>query len=366
MTASGAGDRKDGMHESPKPEHNDWVRSQLDADMHAAHALARVVSVHRDRFVILAQAGEVPAELSGSFLHAAGSAADLPTTGDWVYVDLHDDDSHAIIHGLLPRKTLLKRKSAGRRVDMQLIAANIDVAFIVQSADQNFNLRRLERYLVMVHEGGIEPIVLLSKCDLMSEDELVDLKAQVRGVSPELAVHAFSSLSGDNLDTIQALLLPGSTYCLLGSSGVGKTTLLNSVLGSAQFETQAVSGKHGKGKHTTTSRELIRLDSGAHLIDTPGMRELGSLAVDAGMDETFAEVLELAGSCKFSDCSHLHERGCALLGAVESGELSQGRYDNYLKMKKESEFNDMSLSERRTKDRAFGKMVKSAIRNKKR
>ena len=348
------------------PQLDAWFVERLDPDLATAHELARVVSVHRSRYVVLGRPGELPAELSGSMLHATGSPEDLPTTGDWVYVDFHDQDTHGIVHGLLPRRTLLKRKAAGRKVDVQLIAANLDVAFVVQAVGQDFNLRRLERYLVMVNEGGVRPVVLLSKCDLVPPGELAELEERVRGLGTDIEVHGFSNLSGDNLDVIRALLDPDKSYCLIGSSGVGKTTLTNSLLGGERFETQAVSESHGKGRHTTTSRELIRLAGGAFLIDTPGMRELGSLAVDAGMDETFADLLELAGGCRFGDCSHEHETGCAIRAAVDSGELEQGRYQSYLKLKKEAAFHDLSVTERRRRDRAFGKMVKKAIRSKKR
>ena len=345
---------------------NDWVQNELDADMEIAHEIARVVSVHRDRYTVFNGSEEAIAELSGNFLYTADSATDLPTTGDWVYADFYDENTHAIIHGIIPRKTLLKRKSAGKQVDFQLIAANIDVAFIVQSADCNFNLRRLERYLVMANESEITPIILLSKCDLISQAEIRKLGDKISSISPQVTVHAFSNLRGDNIDTIKSYLSRGNTYCLLGSSGVGKTTLLNSILGSEQYETQSVSKKQNKGRHTTTSRELIQLENGAMIIDTPGMRELGSLSVDTGIDETFAEIIELSRDCKFGNCSHTNEKGCAILNAMGEGSLSEQRYKNYVKLKKESEFNEMSYSEKRKKDKDFGKLVNAAVKNKNR
>ena len=341
-----------------------WVQSQLDADKMDAHKLARVISVHKDRFMISNGLLELAAELSGNLFYTVDTPADLPTVGDWVYADYYDDHTHAIIHGVVPRKTLLKRKTAGKLVDFQLIAANIDVAFILQSADYNFNLRRLERYLVMTNESEITPVVLLSKCDLIPGSEAENLKKSILNIAPKVTVLAFSNLSGENTDTIQGLLSPGSTYCLLGSSGVGKTTLLNSILGSEQFETQSVSKKQSKGKHTTTSRELIQLENGAMLIDTPGMRELGNLAVDTGIDETFSEILELSRSCKFGNCSHTNEKGCAILSAIAEGVLSEHRYNNFIKIKNESAFNEMSYSEKRKKDKEFGKLIKTTLKNK--
>lgn len=343
-----------------------WFKDRVDAKKMANHDVARVVSVHKDSYVITKGFGEVYAELSGHLSYTANSISDLPTTGDWVYADFYDDESHAIIHDVISRKTLLKRKTSGKLIDIQLIAANIDVAFIIQSVDYNFNLRRLERYLVMVYEGGITPVILLSKCDLISQDEVNKIKESVLSVAPHATLIAFSNMNGENIDVIKDTLLPGHTYCLIGSSGVGKTTLLNSILGSEDFVTQSVSKKESKGRHTTTSRELILLDSGAMLIDTPGMRELGNMSVDTGIDETFSEILELSQSCKFNNCSHTNEKGCAILAAINEGELSEQRYKNYLKMKNESAFNEMSYSEKRKKDKDFGKLIKSAVKSKNR
>jgi len=345
---------------------NHWFQSRLDVDKATVHKLARVVSVHKDRYVITNGLVELFAELSGHLSYTADSATALPTIGDWVYADFFDDDTHAIIHGVVPRKTLLQRKTAGKQVDYQLIAANIDVALIIQSADYNFNLRRLERYLVMVNESGITPVILLSKCDLLSQKEVDDIIESVTKIAPEVTVIAFSNLSGKNIDTIKDSLLPAKTYCLLGSSGVGKTTLLNGFVGREQFETQAVSKKQSKGKHTTTSRELIILENGAMLIDTPGMRELGNMSVDAGIEETFSDISALSKNCKFGNCSHTNEKGCAILEAIRKGELSDERYRNYIKMINESAFNEMSYYEKRKKDKAFGKLIRSTIKNKNR
>ncbi len=342
-----------------------WFRNQVDVDNIATHEVARVVAVHKDSCLITKGDGDVFAECSGNLLYLSDSPFDLPTTGDWIYADFYDDDSHAIIHGVLPRRTLLKRKTAGKMVDFQLIAVNVDVAFIMQSVDYNFNLRRLERYLAMVKENEITPVILLSKCDLVSPDEVGEIKKNIISITPHTLVLAFSNLTRENIIAIKSSLLPRKTYCLLGSSGVGKTTLLNSIIGSEQFETQAVSKKQSKGRHTTTSRELVQLANGALLIDTPGMRELGNMSIDAGIDETFSEILELAELCQFRDCSHTNEKGCAILAAIKAGELDEQRYKNYVKMKNESAFHDMSYSEKRKKDKKFGKMVKSVMKSKK-
>ena len=344
--------------------YDSWLHAHIDASKLADHEIARVISVHKGSYMVSKGDGEVFAELTGKLAYSSDTAADLPTTGDWVYVDFYDDDTHAIIHDVLPRKTLIQRKTSGKSIDFQLIAANIDTAFIIQSVDYNFNLRRLERYLVMINESNITPIILLSKCDLISHEQLKKIVESVVEITPQTTILPFSNQSGVNLDAIKSLLLSGYSYCLLGSSGVGKTTLLNSILGNALFKTRTVSKIDSKGRHTTTSRELVQLDNGAMLIDTPGIRELGNISVDVGIDETFSEIIELSMNCKFSNCKHINEKGCAILSAINDGTLSNKRYQNYIKMKNESAFNEMSYFEKRQKDKNFGKLIKSVIKNK--
>ena len=360
---SAIGDRSDDLESLG---YSDWFKSRGDEKLLAAHCVARVASVHKDSYTLTKGGEEIFAELSGNLLYRSELASDLPITGDWVYADFYDDDTHAIIHAVFPRKTVLKRKMAGKAVDFQLIAANIDVAFIIQSLNENFNLRRLERYLVMVNEGGIEPVILLSKSDLLLKEEIDEIKSKVQAVASDTRVFVFSNLNQVSVDSIKGLLKSQLTYCLLGSSGVGKTTLLNSIIGQETYETKSVSKIQSKGRHTTTSRILVRLKNGSMIIDTPGMRELGSMSVDTGLDETFSDITALSKCCKYSNCSHINEQGCAILAAIKEGGLSEQRYQNYLKMKKESEYNEMSYLEKRKKDKKFGKYVKSVMKDKKR
>ena len=344
--------------------YDDWF--QTNTDLGKMAEIARVISVHKDSYVISKGYDDVFAELSGKLIYATDSSIDLPTIGDWVYADFYDDDSHAIIHGFISRKTLLKRKTSGKNIEFQLIAANIDVAFILQSLDDNFNLRRLERYLVMVNENNILPFVLLSKCDLISEEEVEEKISSIVKIIPDIKIIPFSNENGKNIDKIKNIFVYGQTYCLLGSSGVGKTTLLNRVIGDGRlFGTKPVREKDNKGKHTTTHRQLIQLNNGAMLIDTPGMRELGNMSVNTGIDETFSEVIELLNQCKFSNCTHVNETGCAVLKAIENGLLSEKRYQNFLSMKKESNYNEMSYLEKKQKDKKFGKLIKSVMKHKK-
>ena len=336
-----------------------WFQSQVSDWRQEGHGIARISAVDRGSYLVRNKLGEIPAELAGKFYFQVESTVDLPCVGDWVTVRYHNDDTAAIIYRVFPRKTFLRRKSAGEKVDFQMIAANIDIAFIVQSCHFDFNVRRMDRYLVMAADGGVEPMVILTKTDLITEDELEQKLAAIRLTGITAGVLALSNVTGLGLDEFQQVLVPGRTYCLLGSSGVGKTTLINRLIGQDAFDTKAVSGT-GEGTHTTARRQLIVLNQGSMLIDTPGMRELGLLGATDGVNQGFEDVVELSLKCRYVDCGHTQEPGCAVLAAVASGELSEERYSSYLKLKKESEFHELSYVDKRKKDRAFGRFVKSA------
>ncbi|MHB8845913.1 MAG: ribosome small subunit-dependent GTPase A [Nitrospirota bacterium] len=276
-----------------------WFEDKRSEAQRPDCAVARVTAVHKDSYLVRNNNSEVLAKLAGSFIYSAESGIDLPSVGDWALVQYHNADTFAIIHGLLPRKSFLRRKTPGKKIDYQMIAVNIDSALIVQACDLDFNLRRLERYLVMVSEGHIEPILLLTKSDLVSAEKLEQRISEVRQAGIQCKVRPLSNVTGFGVDHVRQLLEPGKTYCLVGSSGVGKTTLLNQILGRDLFETNTVRASDGRGRHTTAQRQLIVLDQGAMLIDTPGMRELGNIGVSSGLAESFADIWSLSKKLPF-------------------------------------------------------------------
>jgi ribosome biogenesis GTPase len=293
---------------------------------------ARVVAAQREHYRLLAPQGALDAQLSGRLRHDA-LEGELPVVGDWVAAQLRPEECSATIAACLPRKTSLIRKRAGRASAPQVLAANIDVVFVVTSLNADLNARRIERTLAMIWEGGAQPVVLLTKLDLCSDPRrsIEDIEAVALGVP----VHALSSLSGEGIDVLARYLQRGRTLALIGSSGVGKSTLANRLIGEERLTTSEVRASDDKGKHTTTSRELFVLPSGALLIDTPGMRELGLWDAGSGVDATFEDIEQLAVTCRFGDCRHQREPGCAIHAAIANGSLEDGRWRSYEKLQRE-------------------------------
>lgn len=295
---------------------------------------ARVTAHHRALWRLVSREGELAGRLSGRFLLEAGEGMH-PVVGDWLAVSRIEGADDAVIHAMLPRRSVFTRRAVGR-VGMQVVAANVDVAFLVAALNDDLNLRRLERYLVAARDSGAEPVVVLTKADLSSAPD-ADAR-NVIAIAGGAPVVTLSARTGDGLDGLRPWLKPGVTAALLGSSGAGKSTLLNALAGDALMDTGAVRASDDRGRHTTTHRELFRLPGGALLVDTPGMRELGLMDVEEALDVSFEDVTVLFGRCRFSNCRHAAEPGCAILGAIAGGELSEARWRAYLKLQGELQF----------------------------
>jgi len=339
---------------------SEWFVQKAECEI--TDRIARVAAVDRDQLLLVDHTGTFRAKLAGSYLHRFHQHHGLPCVGDWVCVEKQSGDGIGVVHSLLERRSSLRRKSAGNVIEYQMIAANVDYVIIVQSCQFDFNLKRLERYLVMVMDGGAQPIILLTKTDLVDPGILAAQMKEIRSAGVTAPIIALSNATQEGLDDLKRLLLPGKTYCFVGSSGVGKSTLINGLIGRERQETKAVSGT-GEGRHTTVRRELVRLEGGALVIDNPGMREFGILGAENGIRGNYADINSLSSGCRYRDCSHTGEPGCAILDAVHSGEISKEHYDNYLKLRKESEFYEMSRSEKKQKERAFGKYKQSVKKN---
>lgn len=297
---------------------------------------ARVVREEREMYQVIAECGELAAEVTGRLRFGAESRADFPAVGDWVAIAARPAEASATIVAVLPRRSCLSRKIAGSTTDEQILAANVDTVFLVAGLDNDFNIRRLERYLAAVWESGATPAVLLNKADLCADvDSAV---AEARSAAPGVAVLAVSAATGQGLEEITPYLQPGKTVVFLGSSGVGKSTLTNALAGDDLQATGGLRKGDGKGRHTTTTRQLILMDNGAMLIDTPGLREVQLWGDDQTLSETFEDVKALIATCRFTDCRHTTEPGCAVREALQSGDLDPGRWQNYLKLLKELQY----------------------------
>jgi len=318
--------------------------------------VGRVISEHKDRYIVKTVTCEYDAELVGNLRFTAESRHDLPAVGDWVAITEYDEGK-ALIHSVYPRHSILERKAVGTAHDTQIIATNIDYALIVQSVNRDFNINRIERYLTICYSSKVIPIVVLSKIDLIEEPELEQLLNSIRKRVKEVLIVALSNQTEVGIKKIKSELTRGKTYCLLGSSGIGKSTLINNLLGENRMQTGKISEAIDRGKHVTTHRELIISENGI-LIDNPGMREVGITNSASGLETTFDDILELSDNCKFKDCTHTNEIGCAILIAIENGEIEEESYSNFLKMEREREFLESSAEERKKKDKDLGKIIK--------
>lgn len=322
----------------------------------------RIIAEHKERYMVATTKGELEAEITGNLRFTAKSREDFPAVGDWVALTVYDAD-FAIIHQILPRTSVIKRQAIGQFGEVQIIATNVDYAFLVQAVDRDFNLNRLERYLTICNSSKVSPVVVLTKTDLVDEQQVKELIGDIEKRVKNIPVFAISNETQDGYTAIKKCIIKGKTYCMLGSSGVGKSTLFNNLSGKALMRTDTISQSTNKGRHVTSHREMIILENGGVLIDNPGMREVAAADTTNGLEITFDTILQYARNCKFKDCTHTSEAGCSVMEAVENGKIDQSAYENYLKMEREKAHFESTIAERRKKDKNFGKMLKNYKKN---
>lgn len=320
--------------------------------------VARVIGEYRGAYKVKTIEGEYLAKVTGKQMFNALSREDYPAVGDWVVI-VKSDKENALIKAILPRKTIIKRKD-NNKSEIQVIATNIDVALIVESVDRDFNLNRFERYFAIAKDGGVKPSIILNKIDLISKDDLNNKLISLRDRFNNVDVILTSTINSEGLDELRTYIENGKTYCFLGSSGVGKSSLINKLLRKNIIKTKDIGVDSERGRHTTTNREMYFLENGGIVVDNPGMREVGMTNTIAGVDILFDEINILAKKCKFGDCAHIHEPGCEVLSAVKSGRLDEDKYLNYINLKKEAEHYEMTEIEKKEKERQFGNFIKNA------
>lgn len=327
--------------------------------------VGRVISEHKERYIVKTVEKEYDAEIIGNLRYTANQRSDFPAVGDWVAISEYDDEK-VLIHAIFPRNTIIERQAIGKHGEKQIIATNVDYAFIVQAVDRDFNINRMERYLTICNSANVKPIILLNKIDLINDSKLSNIITKVRERIKKIPIITISNETLQGIEELYKKIKKGMTYCLLGSSGVGKSTLLNNLSQSNLMNTNTISSSTNKGKHITTHRELFVLNNCGILIDNPGMREVGITDSTAGLETTFQRIFELSQKCKFKDCSHTTEVGCAVLEAVSNGKIDKSTHENYLKMEREKEHFESTVVERRKKDKEFGKMIKNYKKSTKR
>lgn len=320
--------------------------------------VGRIIAEHKESYIVRTEKGEFKAEITGNLRFSAKSREDFPAVGDWVTLTIYDSD-FSIIHKILPRFSLVSRQAVGHFGEIQIIATNIDFGLIVQAVDRDFNINRIERYLTICNSSKISPIILFTKTDLISDQKKNEMLEKVYQRIKKIPIYGISNQTQEGFELIKKIFVKGKTYCLLGSSGVGKSTLLNNLSGKSIMNTDNISVTTGKGKHTTTHRELVLLENGGMIIDNPGMREIGIIDSNIGIETTFDLIYSLSENCKYNDCTHINEIGCSVLEAVKKGKIDKASYENYLKMEKEKAYFESSVAERRKKEKNFGKIMKN-------
>lgn len=327
--------------------------------------IGRVLIEHKDRYIVKTISGEYEGELIGNIRFTAQSKHDLPVVGDWVALSEYDENK-VLIHKVYPRHSFLERQAVGKLGQKQLIATNIDYGLIIQSVNRDFSVNRLERYITICNSSNIAPIIILSKIDLVDSEELNTIIINIKKRIKNNPIIALSNETEEGISEINNFIKSGITYCLLGSSGVGKSTLINKLSNSEIMSTGEISASIERGKHVTTHRELVILKNGGILIDNPGMREVGITDTSGGLEITFEDIELLSQNCKFNDCSHTNERRCAILSALEKGEIDEDSYTNYEKLMRERSHFETTSQERKKKDKDLGKLIKGIQKQRRR
>lgn len=338
--------------------YNDKLRKLRVVNNLSDFEIGRVIAEHKERYIVKTENGEYEAEITGNLRYSAKSRIDFPAVGDWVALTTYDTE-FSVIHKILPRLSMITRQAVGQFGEIQIIATNIDYAFLIQAVDRDFNINRLERYLTICYSSKVKPIIVLTKTDLINEQKITEIKDSIKQRIKDIAVFAISNETHDGYEALKKYIEKGKTYCMLGSSGVGKSTLLNNLSGKTLMRTDTISQSTNKGRHITSHRELIVLESGGILVDNPGMREVGITDTSRGLETTFDRIIRLSLNCKFNDCTHINEVGCAVIEAVENGEIDKKSYENYLKMEREKAHFESTIEEKRKKDKEFGKVIKN-------
>ena len=327
-------------------------------------SVARVTAEYKGAYKVKNEEGEFLARITGKQIFNATSREDYPAVGDWTAITVLDK-KQAVIQAVLPRKSIIKRRfgdknKIGEKSDVQIIATNIDFAFVVQSVGRDYSINRFERYLAIIKDSNIKPAIIINKIDLISKEELNSKLSEIKNRVGDIDVFATSTIGDESLTKLKSYIQKGETYCFLGSSGVGKSSLINKLLGESIIKTEDISSHSDRGKHITTSREIYFLESGGIVVDNPGIREVGMTDASKGIGSVFDEITRLAKKCKYADCTHIHEPDCEILSALKDGRVDEGKYSNYISLKKEAEHFGMSNLEKKEKNRQFGKFIKKA------
>ncbi len=326
--------------------------------------LARVITVHKGRYIVRNAHRIFWAEIMGNLRYTSETPSDLPVVGDWVGIIPMDKDS-VVIKSVLNRYSTLERKAVGLHAESQLIASNIDVACVVMAMNQDFNLNRLDRYISICYSGGIQPIIILTKIDLVNANQAEIYRTQIIDRYASIEIQMLSIYMEERFHVFKRSLQAYKTYCFIGSSGVGKSTVVNQLLNTDVLKTKAIRSSNDKGKHTTTHRELFVLPNGSIVIDTPGMREVGMSGHSEGIELAFEAITDLTDECRFSDCRHINEIGCAVLNAIDTGDLSEEVYNNYTKLKREEEHYTQSSQTKKQSGKNLSKMIRNVQKQKK-